>query len=293
MNEKNYWIWKDIDVSTEQIGETIKKGSGTWEKEYTYIKIPKGYGYDNYCFLLSDNCVHFSTSTKDYYISINSSMKIELVYDPELRETDKKYKRYKLTGEELFEQVFKDYEINFAREYEERTKKEALQKEKRDKSIIGTIYCGIYEGNVYCGVEPKYMHDFELKSYFSGNRHSTYMNSKFQKVQNVQIKFVIKKNVSRYDFLKYENIINAYLSEIEIFVNMQEVLKKKYLYKTDWKEREKHLGKIERKKYDVKTDTEDILEAEIDGLEERINELKIRMTSRLNELINNSNTKVQ
>lgn len=272
------WSWKDISISEELIGETIEKGKDMWKKEYTYIMLPKGYGYDGYCFLLSDNCVH------DGYISINSDMKIELFYAPDKREEDKKYKRYKLTGKELFDKVFKDYEVNFEREYEERAKKEALAKEKRDKAIIGTIYCGIYQGNAYSDMDYKYMKDLGAKAYFSGNGHSTYMNSKFQKVQNMKIKYVVMKNVSRYHFLRYEDIINTYLSEIEIFEKTLNILKSIYLRKTDWKEREK-LGKETRKQYQIKTDTEDIIKEEIDSLEKHIEEMKKRMTRRLNDLI--------
>lgn len=274
------WSWKDISISEELIGETIEKGKDMWKKEYTYIMLPKGYGYDGYCFLLSDNCVH------DGYISINSDMKIELFYAPDKREEDKKYKRYKLTGKELFDKVFKDYEVNYERKYAERVKKEALAKEKRDKSIIGTIYCGVYQGNAYNDMDFKYTKDMTMKAYFSANGSSTYMNSKFQKVQNMKIKFVIKKEVSRYNFWRCEEIINAYLYEIETFETSLNILKSIYKRKTDWKEREK-LGKILRTQYQIRTNTEDIIKEEMESLERHIEELKKRMLSRLNELLTN------
>ena len=110
------WIgWKDISLDDDLIGETITKGSGMWQKDYVYIKIPKGYGYDNYCFLLSAKCVHISNDKKAYgsYFSIAHNMDIELIYDPDMREAGKKYKRYKLKGYELFDSIFDGYELNF------------------------------------------------------------------------------------------------------------------------------------------------------------------------------------
>lgn len=94
-NENEWYGWKDIELDSNLIGDTINKGSGIFEKEYTYIKIPAGYGYDGYCFLLSSRCVH------NTYFSICHDMKIELIFDPELRENGKKYKRYSLVGREL------------------------------------------------------------------------------------------------------------------------------------------------------------------------------------------------
>lgn len=40
MEELQWYGWKDIELSGELVGETIKKGNGMWEKEYT-SKIPK------------------------------------------------------------------------------------------------------------------------------------------------------------------------------------------------------------------------------------------------------------
>lgn len=133
--EKKWYGWKDIEIDKELIGDTIEKGSGVWVKEYCYINIPDGHGYDNYSFLLSANCVHYAIKKESHsYFSIADDMNIELVYNPEKRETEKRYKRYKMTGYELFENIFKEYEINFKEASRIRLEKERLEKEKREKN---------------------------------------------------------------------------------------------------------------------------------------------------------------
>lgn len=283
MEENKFWLWKDIRISIEYIGDTIKKGSGVWEKEYTYIKIPKGYNYDNYCFLLSDNCVHINIKGESYF-SLNSGMKLELIYDPEKRKEGSKYPRYKLTGEELFEQVFKDYEVNFAKEYEERAKKEATEKEKKDRAIKGSIVCGLYTGNVYCGVEPKYNSDYVFKAYFKGNDYSTYYSSKFQKVQNVDVKFVVMENVSRYHFLQYEDIINSYLAEIYLLTEVQEKLHHRYMCKTDMQTKSR-MPKWEQKRYCAKMDTADVFKELLNNTEKCIEEIKEKLQKHILALL--------
>lgn len=85
-NNLNWSGWRNIEISNELIGDTVEKGSGYWKKEYTYINIPTGYGYDGYIFLLSNNCVHDNFGNEHLwfsYFSICHDMKIELIYNPE------------------------------------------------------------------------------------------------------------------------------------------------------------------------------------------------------------------
>lgn len=219
-------IWKDIRVSAEWIGDEVDKSTSYLSKVFTYIKIPDGYGYDNYCFLLSSRCVHSNLKLKSdsLYISICFNMKIELFYDPEKRAGKKKYKRYKLSGEELYEQVFKDYEVDFIKESEERLKREREEKEKRDRKNIGKVICGLYQGNYYPDNDLKYMQDLVPKAYFIGDKNSTYCNHKFDKVQNVKKLFVIFEGISKYHFGEYEAIINEYLNDYYMWQNMYERL---------------------------------------------------------------------
>jgi hypothetical protein len=216
MEELKWYGWKDISIPNNLIGETIKKGSGIFEKEYTYINIPPGYGYDNYCFLLSSSIVHESSNGKEHWFSICHDMKIELFYSPDAREEGKRYKRYKLTGYELFENIFDSYETDFIADMVAREKKKAEEKEKRDKKTYGKIVCGIYKGNVYSELDPRYRSENIVKAYFYTG--SSYSNSKFSKVQNVKREFVIAENVSKQTYIELEELLNKSLSEYMFYV---------------------------------------------------------------------------
>lgn len=283
MESENIWGWKEIMVPPKLIGEEVKKGSGIFEKEYTYVKIPSGCGYDNYCFLLSSNCVHLGVDRDKWWFSINSDMKIELIYDPELREAGKRYKRYKLSGYELYEQIYKEYEINFERESIERLRREQKKRDKRNKANIGRIVCGIYEGNSYCDVQLKYMGEHTLKAYFIGNDQSTYANSKFDKVRNVKVDFTVYENISKYNFLQYEAIINAYLMKYEMFKEIYEKLNNN-LNRIE----EKQVSRLVRKhtpEYGVVTFTDDLIEKQIKSSKEAMEEVKNRLKERISKLL--------
>lgn len=287
-NTTNEWAgWKDIELNSDLIGDTITKGSDTWEKEYTYIKIPEGYGYDNYCFLLSSKCVHISENEKLYlsYFSICHDMKIELIISPEFKENGKRYKRYKLSGRELFNTIFKDYEINFHKEYYERARKEQEEKDKKNKKKMGRCICGKYNGNfsVY-DTGNKYMPESCFKAFFQLEDGSRYSNKKFNKVENVKVIFEISSDISKYEFDKWEEIINAYLIEFHKYYLIAENIRNSLDKKTPY-------SKVEIKTQPhllIKTDLDDIAEYVLDATEKAMHDVQIRLKNRLNNLKNNN-----
>ena len=193
------WITIRLD-DEDLIGKTIEKGSGWYKKEYVYIKIPKGYGYDNYCFLLSKKCI------VDNYIDIAENMNIELIYDNDFREAGKRYARYKFSGKELQEKIFELYEDDC---YAIKEKKHA-DKIKRNKEKLGNCICGIYQGNnSLFDHELKYRKDDFYTAYFRYNNR--YSNQHFSRVENVKVIFSIDIEISKNDFDELEKDINKYL----------------------------------------------------------------------------------
>ena len=276
-NEKEWYGWKDIELDSNLIGDTINKGSGIFEKEYTYIKIPAGYGYDGYCFLLSSRCVH------NTYFSICHDMKIELIFDTELREKGKKYKRYSLDGRELFNNIFESYEANFIEEYIERAKKQQEEKEKSDKKKIGRCVCGLYRGNnSLFDSDNRYMPEDSYKAFFQLKDGSRFANKKFQKIENVKVIFEICASISKYEFDRCEDIINAYLKDFQEYYDTIKKLEKKLEVK-----RYSRYSKSEMK-YNpsvlVKTNLDDITEQIIAANKKAMNTVQERLQERLSEL---------
>ena len=263
--ERNKY-WKDIAVSGDLIGDVITKGSGMWEKEYRYIKVPERYGYDNYVFLLSEKLVEPSSDKKTWYFTICDDMKIELFYNPELLEEGKRYPRYKMTGLELIEKIFEQYEIDFDKECEERLYLERTIKEKRDRANIGKVICGNYTGNIYGNTYNNYNYQPYLTSFFKG-KAGTYSNHQFSKVQNVHREFTIRE-MSKYHFLRFEEIINAYIREYEMYKHMEEML----------------TSCLARKK-NIVTYTESIAEEQLSHCRSAIEEVKKKLQERLDELL--------
>lgn len=223
MDDRDYWEWKEIQIESDLIGEEVTTGKGIYERIYNYISMPEGYGYDGYVFKLSANCVHGYVLKGTWEISLHRDMKIELFYNPELRETGKRYPRYKMNGAELVENILVDYEKKLLIRLEDERKKEEEEKRKRDKKKIGRIVCGMYQGNYYNNYffdDPKYSPDLFYKAYFNAKGEKwysdTFSNYKFKQVHNVKIKYVICEDVSKYDFIKHEDTINEYLSSIRL-----------------------------------------------------------------------------
>lgn len=273
MEEKQWIGWKDISIEQILIGDTVTKGKDIWQKNYTYICIPTGYGYDGYCFLLSSKCVG------ETYFSICNDMHIELFKHPEQREPGKKYPRYKMDGYELFEKIFRDYEINFEAEYLKRLKKEEQDKEHREKSIKGKCICGIYTGNIYGNSYNGYIYDAKCRAFFASDEGCTYQNKKFQKVKNVNCHFVVC-DMTKYEFSKWEDIINAYLEEYDFYYYQAEALRKHI-------EKSKNKSKIEMKYHPeclVRTDIEDLHTDMLVKLEEIMQKIRERLKNRIEML---------
>jgi len=258
--------WREINIDSEFIGEKITKSSGYYEKEYRYIKIPTGYGYDGYVFLLAESIVGHLSELNLWWFSICDDMKIELFYDPELREPGKRYKRYKITGHELVETVFEAYERNFENECEEQLKAERIAKEKRDKANVGTVICGRYTGNIYGNEYNNYNYQKYLSAFFQ-SKSGTYSNHTYQKVQNVKRDFTIME-MTKYHFLRFEDIINAYISEYEMYKNMYDALTK-------------HL-ELPKK---IATDTDSIAEEQLFHCHASMDEIKKKLQERLEKLL--------
>ena len=215
------WIKSEINKSL-LIGE-VKRGKGIYEKSYFVVKIPCGYGYDNYCFCHSKSLIEIG---EHCYISFHRDMKIELVLCEEKREEGKRYKRYKMDGQTLYDLVFSQYEDSYKTE---RKNKE----EQRQKDTIGSIVCGRYNGNNYDICDSKYTYQDELKVWFR-SKSGRYSNSEFQKVQNVNVEFEIKDNVSKFDFIEIEKKINEYLQDYQWFCEeVKRIEKRITLFKTD------------------------------------------------------------
>ena len=258
--------WKDIVVSADLIGEKITKGSGYFEKEYRYIKVPANYGYDNYVFFLSEKLVNQSSDNNSWWFSICNDMKIELFYDPLLRKDGKRYVRHKMTGHDLVENIFKHYEVDFKKECEDRFQTERAKKEKNDKANIGTVICGRYTGNIYGDVDNRYNSQSYLSAFFQSTS-GTYSNHNFSKVQNVDQEFIVMK-MSKYHFLQYEEIINAYVKEYDMYKDMADTL-------------DKHIKKSKK----IVTRTENIATEQLSHCNFAIEKVKKALFERLNELL--------
>lgn len=209
-NENRNWIWCKILIEGSLIGDEFTTGSGYYERTYCYISIPEGYGYDGYCFKLSVNCIDYNPQTSLYKMSIRHDMRIELMYNPELREPGKRYPRYKMFGEELVAKIFDKYEndlLVFLSEEEKRKKEKQIQ---LDKECFGRIVCGLYKGNFYDD-DPKYDPDMVYHAYFTSTK-GVYRNSVYEKVRNVKVEFEICENVSRHFFYQQEEQLNRFLA---------------------------------------------------------------------------------
>ena len=222
--------WKEIRVLGDLIGETITKGTGIYEKEYRYICAPPGSTYEGYVFFLAESLVNLRGERGNlrWSFTICHDMKIELFYSPELREEGKRYKRYKMSGHELYETVFREHEEWLLKEEEIKLHEEKDKQEKKHKSKIGKIICGRYMGNMYAYRDCKYTQQAYLSVFFTTN-NSTYSNGRFEKVQNVKYEFVIAENVSKHYFLQNEANIKAYISDYEMYKSMYVTLEKRLL----------------------------------------------------------------
>lgn len=179
--------WKNIRIEDNLIGKPIENDFGMARH---FITLPKNALYENgYGFFISDRLV-----TEDG-ILISDDFNVELQMNPSLREGNKRYKRFKLLGEELIESVLFPHMVEMeARMEAEQARKEA-ERNKRNKRVLGRIVYGRYLGNTY-GEDADNYYDF----YFA--RNGIYYNGrdKHEKVENVKAKFVVTDNASKYDY---------------------------------------------------------------------------------------------
>jgi len=105
--------WETVILEPALKGEMFTSGSGYYEKEYVYIKIPVSEKYDNYCFAISAKLVDDVSQPELLYINLCMEAEYVLQKAPEHREDGKRYKRYKMTGKELYETVLEAYEDDF------------------------------------------------------------------------------------------------------------------------------------------------------------------------------------
>lgn len=207
-------MWHDIYLEEKFIGELIEKGSGHFKKEYYYILVP-GEKYTGYTFLLSAKCVSKSFTEKgQYLISLEDDMKLELFMHPDHRESSTRYKRYKLSGQELISEVLEDYET--ALMYESIEKQQKL--DRRNKRITGSIVYGKYMGNHYGDKE-------DLFSEFYFCHDGVYYNRYHSKVRNVDVAFTLYENVSKYFFYETERLIQTKMIDYVVLTDYIESLR--------------------------------------------------------------------
>lgn len=212
-------MWHNIFLDKKYIGETISKGTSYLVKDYTYIHIPDE-RYINYTFLLSTRCISEATTRKDaFMLSIADDMNIELFYHPDFRESGTRYKRYKMTGKELVEDILAPYEDNLLQDWIEREKKQKKERDRRNKRVIGNIVYGQYLGNIYN------QDDKDIRSHYYFEHDGIFYRPPRQKVKNVKVEQVIFENVSKYlfdtcspllpDFLQKHRYVQSALRELQ------------------------------------------------------------------------------
>ena len=200
-------MWHDIFLDKKYIGETISKGTSYLVKNYTYIHIPDE-RYINYTFLLSTRCIHEATSRKDaFMLSIADDMNIELFYHPDFREPGIRYKRYKMTGKELVEDILAPYEENLFQDWVEREKKQKKERDRRNKKVIGNIVYGQYLGNIYN------QYDKDSCSHYYFEHDGIFYRPPYQKVKNIKVEQVIFENVSKYLFDAWSPVLSDFLQK--------------------------------------------------------------------------------
>lgn len=172
--------WKNIKVEKKLISEPIENGLG-WV--HYFITLPKNdlYG-QGYGFFISDRLV------TDDGIVISDDFNVELQMNPSLRDKNKRYKRFKVSGGELMETILLPHMANLEAKME-------VERNRRNKKTVGRIVYGRYLGNTY-GEDGDSAYDV----YFA--RDGIYYNGrdKHEKVENVHVKLVITDKTSKYDY---------------------------------------------------------------------------------------------
>lgn len=200
--------WENVILDPVLLGETFTSGSGYYEKEYTYIRIPVSEKYEHYCFALSSKLVDVESDPEQLYITLCMAAEYILQKDPEYRETGKRYKRYKLTGQELYESVLEVCEDDFLRKTWQNRESKEKERAKREKRIKGYIVYGHYKGNTY-GDKG----DLAANYFFENKQTGTYFNQYHERVSNVQVQYRINKKISKHFFRSNMNVLHEKLQK--------------------------------------------------------------------------------
>lgn len=193
--------WNDIRLDKKLIGKPVEND---WGYSYTFITLPKNNTYDDdYGFFISSKLVYSTV------FSLPNDYKIELQKNPDLRVSGRRYKRYKLSGLELKNTVFKNYIVDLDAEAAERLENESADRDRRNKKIIGRIVYGRYLGN-------SYGRDMEWFSDYFFDHNGSFSNERYEKVRNVKVEVVIVDNVSKYCYEKTYNSIVSQLTDFHI-----------------------------------------------------------------------------
>lgn len=212
--------WRDVYVAREMIGGTVEKG-GEWQEEmFRYIRVPYGYNYDDYVFLVSEKYVRVDIDRK-WYFCIRSYETIELFYDPQKCKPGKKYKRYKMTGYELYERLFENYEGIYLDECEE-MRKLLTSPEDSKRTDLGVAVCGVFCGNICENDDDEELHFPKFSAFFRSNA-GTFSNSEHRGTRKVNCVFEIME-MSKQEFIELENVMNDYIADFGLLINMELLL---------------------------------------------------------------------
>lgn len=181
--------WDEFYIDKSLVGERVESGRdyrGNPLYVSHFILLPPNNVYaTGYGFYLSAKLV----DEEDGHIKLSDDYKVELQMSPSAREPDKRYKRYKLSGAEIKEQVF----TPFAEIEAQREKAKAEARDKRNRRVMGSIVYGKYTGNHY-GDQGDLSCDY---FFFNGSR---YYSRCHEKVSNVRVSFTVIENASKYFF---------------------------------------------------------------------------------------------
>lgn len=198
--------WDDYRLGKEYIGETIDKGFGYSQN---FITLPENQVYDSgYGFFIS------SKLASEEEISLPDDYKVELIMNTELREEGKRYKRYKISGLELKEQVLETY-MDVLLEKQIKAQKE---KDRRNKKVMGNIVYGYYKGSIYAPADL-------LSTYFFVH-DGIFYNREHQKVRNVTVEFTVMENVSKYFYDRIVSVLRIEMADWLIISKSIEQLKR-------------------------------------------------------------------
>lgn len=191
-------MWYGYKLDQNLISEPIKSGSGPFERESVFVTLPENDTYpEGYGFFLSFKLLSWGNT-----ISIPDDLKVNLQMSPSRRVPGRRYKRYKLIGQQLVETVLEPHRQSV----EAQEKAEQVRLDKKNRKIVGDVVWGWYRGNRYTDAADATPDCF----FYNGNR---YYNGKREKVANVTTHVVIARGVSKYAFDQLKDAIRKRMSD--------------------------------------------------------------------------------